>query len=596
MRSTLRAVPATVPDPFLNPPLPVRTLIVDEIMQKTRVKAQAEKQSDEVAPREATSSDCEAAPPPESTEINMRAPASQLESLGKRRSTGGLSCIMRSVPTAIVLLLLGGIGYLGHQTGWKIPEFSTLVGNGPSENEDWCAEHGVPESECVACNADLMPKGKLHGWCKEHGVHECVLHHPDVAQLKETPEISPADLDRAARAIAMRPRTKNDPACKMHLRRVQFPSSSAVDKAGIDINLVDRGRVVESISATGQIVYDSTRMARLSSRAAGTVWRVETSVGDQVKEGEVLAIVDAAEVGRAKAELLRTVAQLDLRIKNYERLTELNGIVPGRRALEAETANTEAEVAVRRAIHTLANLGMNIAYETVHSTSADELRRKVQLLGLPPDTIQHLHPTQTTSNLIPVFAPRDGIIVTRDVVAGEVTDTAKVLFTIADTSLMWLMLNVPLEEAKHVAIGQKVAFHPDGGDETAIGPITWISTDVDSKTRTVVVRAELFNHDGHLRNETFGRGKTVLRDEPEAIIVPSTAVHWEGCCHVVFVRDKDFMTKGSYKVFHTRSVRPGVNMGDYTEMIAGLWPGEVVVTKGSGVLRAELLKGNLGAG
>ena len=382
----------------------------------------------------------------------------------------------------------------------------------------------------------------------------------------------------------------------MHLRRIQFPSVAAADKAGIDINLVDRGRVVESVSATGEIVYDPTRVARLSSRAAGTVWRVEKGVGDQVKEGEVLALVDAAEVGRAKAELLQAVARLNLQIKNHERLSGLDGVVPGRRVLEAETARTEAEVAVRRAIQTLANLGMNIAYESVHRVSFDELRRRIQLLGLPPDIVQHLNPTQTTSNLIPVFAPRDGIVVTRDVVAGEVIDTAKVLFTTADTSLMWVALSVLLEEAKHVAVGQKVIFHPDGGDDAAIGAIAWISTDVDSKTRTVMVHAELSNHDGHLRNETFGTGEIVLRDEPEAIVVASTAVHWEGCCHVVFVRDKDFMTEGSYKVFQTRSVRPGVNMGDYTEMIAGLMPGEVVVAKGSGVLRAELLKGNLGAG
>jgi cobalt-zinc-cadmium efflux system membrane fusion protein len=167
---------------------------------------------------------------------------------------------------------------------------------------------------------------------------------------------------------------------------------------------------------------------------------------------------------------------------------------------------------------------------------------------------------------------------------------------VADTSRMWLMLNVPLEEAKYIAVGQKVIFRADGGEQADTGTLTWVSTEVDSETRTVMVRAELPNHDGHLRNETFGTGAIVLRDGPEAIVVPSTAVHWEGCCHVVFVRDKDFMTKGSYKVFHTRSVQPGVNMGDYTEMIAGLWPGEVIVTKGSGVLRAELLKGNLGAG
>jgi hypothetical protein len=43
-------------------------------------------------------------------------------------------------------------------------------------------------------------------------------------------------------------------------------------------------------------------------------------------------------------------------------------------------------------------------------------------------------------------------------------------------------------------------------------------------------------------------------------------------------------------------VRCGVTNGDYTEIIAGVLPGEVIVTKGAGVLRAELLKGNLGAG
>ncbi len=88
----------------------------------------------------------------------------------------------------------------------------------------------------------------------------------------------------------------------------------------------------------------------------------------------------------------------------------------------------------------------------------------------------------------------------------------------------------------------------------------------------------------------------MLRHDRNAILVPSSAVHWEGCCFVVFVRDKNYLKKGSFKVFHTRSVRPGVVLGDKTEILAGLLPGEVVVTEGSAALRAELLKGNLGAG
>ena len=161
---------------------------------------------------------------------------------------------------------------------------------------------------------------------------------------------------------------------------------------------------------------------------------------------------------------------------------------------------------------------------------------------------------------------------------------------------MWLLLNVPLEEAERITLDQKIVFHPDGASEPTIGHITWISTDVDRQTRTVQVRAELANANGKLRNETFGSGDIVLRQEPNAIVVPNEAVHWEGCCHVAFVRDKDYFNEDSYKVFHTRSIRPGAVLNGHTEIIAGLLPGEVIVTKGSGVLRAELLKGNLGAG
>ena len=61
-------------------------------------------------------------------------------------------------------------------------------------------------------------------------------------------------------------------------------------------------------------------------------------------------------------------------------------------------------------------------------------------------------------------------------------------------------------------------------------------------------------------------------------------------------RDKNYLKDGSYKVFHTRVVRPGVRTSSHTEIIAGLLPWEVVVTKGGDVLRAELLKGDLGPG
>ena len=84
------------------------------------------------------------------------------------------------------------------------------------------------------------------------------------------------------------------------------------------------------------------------------------------------------------------------------------------------------------------------------------------------------------------------------------------------------------------------------------------------------------------------------------MVVPTESLHWEGDCHVVFVRDKDFAKADSPKVFHVRKVRPGVSestqAGSVTEIIAGLLPGEQVATANSGILRTELLKNNLGEG
>ncbi len=203
-----------------------------------------------------------------------------------------------------------------------------------------------------------------------------------------------------------------------------------------------------------------------------------------------------------------------------------------------------------------------------------------------------------TSNLFPLRSPLDGVVVERNVVPGEFVDTSTALFGVADVRQMWLTLDVRQDEAKFLSLGQSVLFRPsDANDEPEItGSLAWISTAADDETRTVKVRVDLPNEDGRLRANTFGTGRIVLREEPQAIVIPSEAVHWDGCCNVTFVRDKDFFNKGAPKFFHIRKVRVGVKDGDTTEIIAGLLPGEVIASQNSVVLEAQLLKSNLGAG
>jgi cobalt-zinc-cadmium efflux system membrane fusion protein len=190
------------------------------------------------------------------------------------------------------------------------------------------------------------------------------------------------------------------------------------------------------------------------------------------------------------------------------------------------------------------------------------------------------------------------VVVERNVVPGEVVNTDKTIFGIADVRKMWLTLNVRQDEAQYLSLGQTVLFKPtDSKNESEIkGSLAWISTAADDQTRTVKVRVDLPNENGRLRANTFGTGRIVLREEPRAIVIPSEALHSDGCCNVVFVRDKHFFEEGAPKFFHIRKVRVGVNDGGTAEIIAGLLPGEVIASKNSVVLEAQLLKGNLGAG
>lgn len=505
------------------------------------------------------------------------------------------------IPTIALIAILGGIAVWGHSTHWTLPKFSTLAGTSAPKIDDWCEEHGVPESTCVICNPDLLPKQPDYGWCAKHGVHNCTLHHPDVAQLKELPVITTADLEQAARGLAIRERGQNNQACKAYQQLIQFSSMDAIKQAGVDVELIERQPVRETIAGNGEISYDQTRFANISSRAPGAIWKVTKNIGDKVKAGEVLAVVDSMLIGQAKGELVDALVQESLQHRTVERLRGIGeGVVAGRQLIEAGAAYEKARVDVLKAQQTLANLGLTVDLEELRGLSYEQQIAHLRQLAHveSDDTITIDGGSQGMSaNLLPIRAPMDGTIVERSVVAGEVVESSDVLFQIADTSRMWLTLNVPLEEAAHLSLGQSVRFRLDGAKQEVFGKLSWISTSADHETRMLEVRAELPNPDGMLRNEIFGAGEIVLREEPEAVVVPNEAVHWEGCCHVVFVRNKHYFdSPESPKVFHVRSVRVGVKNGASTEIIAGVLPGEVVVTTGSDVLRAQLLKNSLGEG
>ena len=552
-------------------------------------------------------------------------------------------------PAALVLAAFAGVAVWGHSTGWRAPKFSEIAkSNSTAETEDWCVEHnvpdsrcikchpelvganmndwcpehGLPESKCTLCHPELLTTGVAGDWCPEHAVPEtsCTLCHPEIAvkgtlpamdvlatvmlvsasgeptTMPAAPAANPAAATHSAPTTSpstkatTAPSNKKDPRnCQTHNMRVQFASGDSVRKAGVRLGQVVQRPMSATMSANAEVQYNRNRFAQVSSPIAGKVWRVDKEVGEAVKQGEVIALIDAAEVGRAKAELLQAMADLDVKSKTLNRLkaSSESGFRTTAELQEADAAVRAANIALFNAQQALVNFGMSPGREDMEQLPQ---RKNIQFLGLPKSLAQTLDPTTTTANLLPLTAPFDGIVIERHAVAGEVVEPTKPLLVVADTSRMWVTADIPLADARRVVLGQAVTFQPDAApDEGVNGKLTWISTAVDDQTRTVKVRADIANADGRLLAHTFGKAQIAIRDMPSAIAVPSEAIQWEGCCHVVFVRLTD-------DIFQTRKVKLGAKVNGFTEVLIGLLPGEVVATEGSHVLKSEILKSALGAG
>src|SRR5690606_11413466 len=125
--------------------------------------------------------------------------------------------------------------------------------------------------------------------------------------------------------IALLPRSENNSRNTLHKSRIQFASTESVEKYGIDIGLVEERAMSDELTANGEIIFNPTRVAHLTTKVPGTVVAVFKTVGDDVRSGDIVALVDAAQVGQTKSQLLDAHVQFRLCRTTVERLRPISG-------------------------------------------------------------------------------------------------------------------------------------------------------------------------------------------------------------------------------------------------------------------------------
>lgn len=453
------------------------------------------------------------------------------------------------------------------------------------EAGDWCAGHSLPSSLCTICSPKLTALGIGRDWCATHGLPEsqCVHCRPELGVIDAVEGGSfQTRMASAIKEVALSALTFNlpegnsdpihrtglNPSCPLHGISVELKSADTAVGSGIIVEPAQQDSVARQVDCYAEVQYDESRYALVSSRAAGTVHSVEVDFGQKVAQGDTLGTVDSSEFGQAKAAFLRA----DAAVGKWKLLSDAiqegadSGAVPRKELIESQAEMKSAEIERAIALQTLKNFGLN-----------------------DPEITQVIEEMDTTT-LLPIRAPFDGVIVTRKAVQGERVEPGSEICTVADLSAMWLCLDLPVESLPRVAVGMLVEFKVDRMSERIFtGKVTWVSTDVDPKTRLGRARAILPNLDGALRAGLFGRGSITSQAGERLTLAPRDAVQWDGCCNVVFVQKDD-------QTFEPRKVQVGAEQGNQIAILAGLLPGEPIVTQGSYLLKTEILKSNIGAG
>lgn len=347
------------------------------------------------------------------------------------------------------------------------------------------------------------------------------------------------------------------------------------------VQVVER-RLSKQLETTGEVGYVEDRIAHVGPRVPGRVDRVPVSLGDEVRRGQVLAILDSVELGRAKAAYLAARTREELALQNYERERRLyeDRITSERELLEARAAHLEA-VSMRQ-------------------SSQEELR----LYGIPRETLERLAPGDEEASLLPVVAPISGRVVEKHATLGELATPEDTLFTVGDLRRVWIWIDVYERDLATVHLGDRVEVVVDPFPRRSFsGEVTYLSPEVASETRTVRARIDVGNPEGLLRPGMFATVRLVDHhngDDTPSLVVPEGALvrdGRDGRRTLVFVPVGDGLPDGGDgRRFEARPVRVGRREGGLVEIVSGLAAGDEVVSEGTFLLKSELARDELGGG
>jgi Cu(I)/Ag(I) efflux system membrane fusion protein len=308
-------------------------------------------------------------------------------------------------------------------------------------------------------------------------------------------------------------------------------SPGKIQRTGVKSEPAARRVIRTMVRAPGTIQLDERRVSVISMRSESWVQKVaDVTTGTKVKKGQPLMEIYSPAVSAAAAEYISTIS----------------------------SKTTAGEGGYGRGS-----------------------RQRVMNLDVPESAIVAMEKSHIVPIAIQWTAPRDGIVLERNAVEGMRAQPGDVLFRVADTSVVWAMVDVAERDLGSIAVGQPVVVKARSfpGRQFS-GNISVVYPQVNRETRTARVRIELPNPDLALLPDMYVDAEIDTGNPEPVLAIPDNAVLDTGSKQAVFV------DKGEGR-FEPRAVKLGHRGDGYVEIREGIAEGEPVVVSANFLIDAE---------
>jgi cobalt-zinc-cadmium efflux system membrane fusion protein len=347
----------------------------------------------------------------------------------------------------------------------------------------------------------------------------------------------------------------------------------------IEVQAVQMHDLPAVLTLPGHIALPDNATWRVGVLTDGRLEKVYANLGDYVHKGQILARMHSHDVhdaraayqtalaDRAKFESARALAQTE-----YDRTQRLYAL---KAASLEQTQIAQQELISAQTEAKNANIA--VVQERTHLEDT---------LGVPADIPENAH--NEDYELIPIVAPASGYVLEKNITPGVTIEPSTDAFVIGDLSCLWMLASVRPDQLTQLHIGQTAMISvPDVPSESLSGKVVNLGQRFDPTTRQMQIRIEFSNKSGRFRPEMLARAELQVGAKKAALLVPQDAVQQVNGQDAIFVRSTPDR-------FVMRPIQAGDSAQGMVSVLSGIGPGEQVVTKGSFLVKSQLLRSSIG--